>query len=310
MTGGARVTAPRVLVIGEALVDVVRRDGEEVAHPGGSPLNVAVGLQRLGVPATLHSTFGADPHGVAIAQHLEASGVSVTATTVGDGETSVALAEIGEDGAASYTFSIDWDPAPLDVPEGFFTAVHTGSIGAALEPGATVVERLLTRLRPTATVTFDPNVRPQLMGDPDDARTRIERLIGLADVVKASDEDLGWLYPDATVAESMQRWLALGPGLVVVTRGADGADALAAGGAVHVPAAATTVVDTIGAGDSFMAGLIAALGDRAVLGGAERARLRSLSRSDIAEVVGFAVRCAAITVSRPGADPPTREELA
>jgi len=153
-------------------------------------------------------------------------------------------------------------------------------------------------------------VRPQLMGDPDDARTRIERLIGLADVVKASDEDLGWLYPDATVAESMQRWLALGPGLVVVTRGADGADALAAGGAVHVPAAATTVVDTIGAGDSFMAGLIAALGDRAVLGGAERARLRSLSRSDIAEVVGFAVRCAAITVSRPGADPPTREELA
>ena len=160
-------TPATVLVVGEALVDVVRRDGDDIVHPGGSPLNVAVGLQRLGLPTTLHSAFGADPHGVAIAQHLEASGVTVTASTVSDRETSVALATIGADGAASYTFSIDWDPAALEVPEGTFDAVHTGSIGAALEPGATLVEELLTRLRPTTTVSFDPNVRPQLMGSPE-----------------------------------------------------------------------------------------------------------------------------------------------
>lgn len=304
-----------VLVVGEALVDVVRREsadssGDDIVHPGGSPLNVAVGLQRLGVPATLHSAFGADPHGVAIAQHLEESDVAVTESTVSDRETSVALATLGADGAASYTFSIEWDPAPLEVPEGRFDAVHTGSIGAALEPGATLVEKLLTELRPTTTVSFDPNVRPQLMGEPEDARIRVERLIALADVVKASDEDIAWLYPQATVAEILPRWLALGPAVVVATRGADGADALAASGAVHIPAPTTEVADTIGAGDSFMAGLLAALGDLGLLGGAHRERLRAIASGDLERATLFAARCAAITVSRPGADPPTRETVA
>ncbi len=303
-------TPARVLVVGEALVDVVRRDGDDVAHPGGSPLNVAVGLQRLGVPATLHSTFGADQHGVAIAQHLEASGVSVTASTVSDRETSVALASLGADGAATYTFSIDWDPADPDIADGEFDAVHTGSIGAALDPGATMVEALLARLRPTTTISFDPNVRPQLMGSPDEARPRVERLVALADVVKASDEDISWLYPDAEVADVQARWLALGPALVVVTRGADGADALVGRGAVHVAAPATEVADTIGAGDSFMAGLLRSLSDLKLLGADRRESLHELPRRDVALVLRFATRCAAITVSRPGADPPTHDEVA
>jgi fructokinase len=303
-------TPARILVVGEALVDVVRRDGEDVVHPGGSPLNVAVGLQRLGLPTTLHSAFGADPHGVAIAQHLEASDVSVTASTVSDRETSVALATLGTDGAATYTFSIDWDPATPDLAEGRFDAVHTGSIGAALEPGATMVERLLTDLRPTTTISFDPNVRPQLMGSPDQARPRVERLVALADVVKASDEDLAWLYPDVAVAEVQARWLALGPALVVLTRGADGADALVARGAVHVGAPPTEVADTIGAGDSFMAGLLRSLSDLKLLGADRREALRALPRRDVALVVRSAIRCAAITVSRPGADPPTSDEVA
>jgi len=157
MTSRTDIHRPRVIVVGEALVDVVRRDGDDVVHPGGSPLNVAVGLRRLGVSTTLHSTFGADPHGVAIAQHLEESDVAVTSSTVSDRETSVALATIGADGAASYSFSIDWDPAQLDVPDGTFDVVHTGSIGAALEPGATMVESLLARLRPTTIVTCAPH---------------------------------------------------------------------------------------------------------------------------------------------------------
>ncbi|MEO5921878.1 MAG: carbohydrate kinase [Pseudolysinimonas sp.] len=310
MTPRPGFTPARVLVVGEALVDVVRRDGEEVAHPGGSPLNVAVGLQRLEVPTTLHSTFGADPHGVAIAQHLEASEVSVTPSTVSDRETSVALASLGADGAATYAFSIDWDPAHLEVADGTFDAVHTGSIGAVLEPGATMVERLLERMRPTTTVSYDPNVRPQLMGSLEEALPRVERLIALADVVKASDEDVSWLYPGAAVADVQARWLALGPALVVVTHGAGGADALAASGAVHVAAPSAVVADTIGAGDSFMAGLLKALSDLKMLGGDRREALRGMRRRDMAFVTRSAIRCAMITVSRPGADPPTQDEVA
>ena len=282
------VSADRVLVVGEALVDVV----EDQALPGGSPLNVAVGLQRLGVPATLHSSFGADQHGVAIAQHLEASGVTVTPGTVSDRDTPVAQATIGPDGAASYAFSIDWDPGPFDTTG--YALVHTGSIGAALEPGASEVERALAAT--DALVSFDPNVRPALMGDHAAAVARVERFVALADIVKASDEDVEWLYPDGGVTEILERWAALGPRLVVVTRGADGAEAFAAGETVHVPAFVTTLVDTIGAGDSFMAGLLAAV-------------LRN-GFDDVRGAVTYAARCAGITVSRPGADPPTADEVA
>jgi fructokinase len=274
-------------VVGEALVDIV----DDQVLPGGSPLNVAVGLQRLGIPTTLHSSFGADPHGVAIAQHLEESGVTVTPGTVSDRETSVALATLAPDGAATYSFSITWDPGPADTTG--FALVHTGSIGAALEPGASEVERLLAAT--DALVSYDPNVRPALMGDHELALARVERFVALADIVKASDEDVAWLYPDATVTEVLERWRALGPRLVVVTRGGDGADALSAAGAVHVDAPKVDVVDTIGAGDSFMAGLLAAL-------------LRS-GFDDIAAAVRFAAHCASITVSRPGADPPTADDV-
>jgi fructokinase len=299
-----------VLVAGEALVDVVREDdGSEVAHPGGSPLNVAVGVSRLGDEATLYSDFGADPHGVAIARHLEAAGVAVTPGTVRDTPTSVALASIAPDGAATYTFAISWDPAPFEPEPRWFAAVHAGSIGAAREPGASVVEALLVRMRPHSIVTFDPNIRPALQGERPAAVERVERLVALADVVKASDEDVAWLYPDATPGEALERWLALGPALVVVTRGAGGADALARSGPVHVPAAPGDVADTIGAGDSFMAGLIAALGDLPLLDANRRDELRRISAADVRRVVGFGARCAGITVSRPGADPPTRDEV-
>lgn len=304
------IPTTRVLVVGEALVDIVRRDGDDAVHPGGSPLNVAVGLQRLEVPTTLHSSFGADPYGVAIAQHLEASAVTVTPGTIGDHPTSGALATIDPTGAASYTFSIEWDPAPLQVAAGSVDALHVGSIGAVLEPGATTVERLLAELRASATVSYDPNIRPQLMGSADDARPRVERIVALADVVKASDEDIAWLYPDATVTDVMAKWRSLGAGLVVVTRGSDGADALTAEGPVHIAAPRTEVADTIGAGDSFMSGLLAALSDLGLLGGDRRQALRELPASAVAPAVEFAARCAAITVSRPGADPPTREDLA
>lgn len=280
------------LVIGEALVDVVVRGAESPeAHPGGSPLNVAVGLARLGIPATLHSSFGTDAHGLAIAEHLAASDVAVTGATVGTAPTSVAEATIGLDGAATYDFRIAWEPAPVD-PTGF-DLVHTGSIGAALEPGATRVEETLAAA--TGLVSFDPNIRPALMPSREVAVARVERLVALADIVKASDEDVAWLYPDEAVDAVLARWAALGPRLVVVTRGGEGADALTSDGPLHVDVPPTTVADTIGAGDSFMAGLLAHV-------------LRS-GFDDTAAALSFAARCAAITVSRPGANPPWSREL-
>ncbi len=291
------------LVIGEALVDVV----DQVAHPGGSPLNVAVGLARLGVPATLHAQIAPDAYGTEIASHLAESGVEITPGTVTAERTSVAEATIAADGSATYRFDITWDPAPASVDG--FALVHTGSIGASLEPGAALVERLLVEARPTATIAFDPNVRAALMGDVDAARVRIERLVGLADVVKASDEDLDWLYPGRAPEAVIADWLATGPALVIVTRGGAGADAVAESGALHVDAPVTEVVDTIGAGDSFMAGLLAALADRDLLGAERRDALRAIDTAAVADVVGFAARCAAITVSRAGANPPTRADL-
>ena len=304
------VAPARVLVVGESLVDVVRGSEGDSVHPGGSPLNVAVGLQRLDLPTTLHSSFGVDAHGIAIARRLEASGVTITTGTINDRPTSVALATIDAAGVATYTFSIDWDPAPAVAAPGTVDALHVGSIGAALEPGATMVERLITQLRPSAIISFDPNIRPQLMGSADAARQRVERIVALSDVVKASDEDIAWLYPNVDVTEAIAGWLARGPALVVVTRGGDGADTLTAHGSVHVPAPVAQVSDTIGAGDSFMSGLLAALSDLGLLRVDRREALRALSAADTSRVVEFAVRCAALTVSRPGADPPSRAQLA
>ena len=138
------------LVIGEALVDVVVHPGgaAPTAHPGGSPANVAVGLARLGVPTTLHSDYGSDEHGRSIATHLAASGVATTPSTVGDRPTSLATARIAADGAATYEFAVTWDPAPVEARG--YAVVHTGSIGAALEPGASTVEEALRGADATA----------------------------------------------------------------------------------------------------------------------------------------------------------------
>jgi len=274
------------LVVGEALVDVVGG----AALPGGSPLNVAVGLARLGVRTTLHSWFGRDAHGDLIAAHLAGSGVAVSPGSRGDGPTSVARAEIGPDGSATYAFELAWDPAPVSV-EGV-DLVHTGSIGAAMEPGATLVEEALAGT--TGLVSFDPNIRPALMGERAAVVARVERIVARADVVKASDEDLAWLYPGRSPEDALGAWAAMGPRLVVVTRGGAGAIARSAAGSHRVAVPPVAVADTIGAGDSFMAGLLAAVLE---LGFGEPQR-----------ALEFAARCAAVTVSRAGADPPWRDE--
>jgi fructokinase len=300
------------LVIGESLIDIVQRpDGSTQEHVGGSPANVAVGLARLGDEVSLATMIGEDERGARIAARFDGEGVTLTKGSVGGRPTSVATSTLDARGAAAYTFDLAWELNEEQPLEGL-THIHTGSIAATLEPGASAVLGTLQSARLSATISYDPNARPSLMGDPPEVRAKIEQLIGLSDVVKASDEDIAWLYDGAPLSDILRLWGRLGPPLVVVTRGDKGAliGLSMTGELTSVDAPVFDVVDTVGAGDSFMAGLLSGLLDAGLLGGIQaRERLRSASLADIRPAVNRALACAAITVSRAGAEPPHMAEL-
>ena len=299
------------LVIGEALVDVVRGDDRHVEYPGGSAANVAVALARLGRPTWLATSYATDEYGVLLADHLARNDVQRANDPDAVPRTSSAVATLDAGGAATYAFDLLWRLNPVDLPPNVDpVVVHACSIGAVLEPGAVDVLGEVLRFRPVATVSYDLNLRPSITGTGPDVVARIERMVASADVVKASDEDLEVLSPEALWEDTAVRLLGLGPAAVVVTRGRDGASVFRAGGRVDVPAARVKVADTIGAGDTFGAAMLEALGDLGLLGGTNRAALAALDDAGWHQVVSLAVRAAAITVSRPGADPPTRAELA
>jgi len=306
-----QTSGPRALVVGESLVDVVRRlDGSVVDHPGGSPANVAIGLGRLDRPVDLLTWFAPDAYGTLVREHLEDSAVHIVAGSDGAEATSVAIATLDESGAATYTFDLDWQvPVGATLPDDV-VVVHSSTIGAALEPGGSAVLAILTEARARATVTYDPNIRPALLGSADVARPLVERLVKLADVVKVSDEDISWLEPRVALIEIAARWATAGPGLVVVTRGAAGVLAMTSGGVhVEVPALAVDVADTVGAGDSFMAGLIDGLWTAGLLGADRRAALGAIDAATLVRILQRSAQIAAITVSRAGANPPRAAEL-
>lgn len=304
-----------VTVIGESLVDIIddpqRGSTAPEMHPGGSPLNVAVGCARLDLRTKLVTHFAQDPNGQKIADHLDGNGVE---TVVGGSPpTSTALAILDASGAAQYTFSISWDINGASIPALAAAEnslhVHTGSIATVLPPGNKTVRGLIEAARRQATISFDPNCRPDISPDAAAAREQAEEFVAASDIVKASDEDLRWLYPDRTLEESMAAWLELGPALVALTRGADGPAIFTRQGRVEMQGEPVTVADTVGAGDSFMAGLISGLAQMSALGAAARPRLQQLSPEELHALAGYANRAAAITCSRPGANPPTSAEL-
>lgn len=299
----------RILIAGEALTDiVVDADGGRREHPGGSPLNVAVALSRLGHDAHLLTAIGDDARGDAIRAHLDESGVQLTPASVRPGRTSTAEAVLDAHGAATYTFDLTWDPDTAELPE-TPDAVHTSSIAAVLEPGATTLSALLRSARGSSTISYDPNARPTLMGAPEDVRARIEENIALSDVVKASDEDVAWLYGTEDVEDVAASWRDLGPSLTVLTRGGDGAVAFSASGRVQVAPVQVEVVDTVGAGDTFSAGILDALAAKGLLGADRREMLAAIPSDDLATVLRRAAALSAITVSRAGANPPWSHEL-
>lgn len=298
-------------MLGEALTDCVIRNGVTTEAPGGSPMNVAIGLGRLDNDVTMATRFGPDERGEALREHLEASSVKTIDQAGAADRTSSAQATIAEDGSADYVFDLRWDLTGDMIPDETFTHVHAGSIGATLEPGGTAVEETLRRaVESGATVSYDPNARPIIMGDPAGVLPRMETVVGLSTIVKASDEDCEWLYPGDSFSDVASRWRGLGAGLVIITQGPDGVETWLGDTHVALPIVATTVADTIGAGDSFMAGLLHALSSQGQLGPQSKGALAHMSKADLTTALEFALGCAAITVSRVGANPPRSAELA
>ena len=299
----------RGLVIGESLIDIVERDGQtDDEHVGGSPLNVAVGLSRLGREVDFLTRIGDDPRGQRIAEYVNAAGVRLVSGSQTAARTATARAAVAADGSADYMFDLDWrlSGTPPVAPPLF---VHTGSIAAVQEPGCLAVAALVDTYHVSATITFDPNVRPSLIVDRDLARQRIEHLVERSDIVKVSDEDLRWIDPDRPPERSAQTWLALGPSIVAVTMGDRGAAAVCAAGVARVAARPVQVVDTVGAGDAFMVGLIDALWGRGLLGAQRRAELAGIDLDALTVALRVAGNAAALTVARAGADLPDRAAL-
>lgn len=298
-----------ILVVGESLVDVVQRsDGSVREHPGGSPANVAVGLARLGLETQLATTVGTDDHGALVRMHLADAGVQLLPGLKPPERTATAIATIDDSGSATYTFDLAWDPGsirPTVLPD----AIHTGSIATFLEPGADAVEDVLRGHAHTSVVTLDPNLRPALVPDHAAALERIEALVRLSDVVKVSDEDLAFLYPDEDPGDVAHRWLHDGPACVALTLGPDGSRLHTHRGAITLPTTARSVADTVGAGDSYMSGLIAALDAEAALGPDGRSLLDEADLPFWRRVGGVATRSAAVTVGRAGAQPPWADEI-
>ena len=299
----------RILIAGEALTDIViDAANTQREHPGGSPMNVAVALSRLGHEAHLLTRIGNDARGDAIRAHLDASGVQLTPGSSVEAATSTALARLDANGAATYEFDLLWDPRPAGLPE-HVDAVHTSSIAAVLEPGAETVLDVLRRRRDGSTISYDPNARPTLMGEAETVRAQIEHTIALCDVVKASDEDVAWLYGTDDVEDVVASWRELGPALTVLTRGDEGAVGFAATGRVQVSPVVVDAVDTVGAGDTFSAGILDALAAKGLLGADRREMLAAIPSDDLATVLRRAAALSAITVSRAGANPPWSHEL-
>ena len=295
-------TGPRVVVAGEALVDVVvPTSGQEEHAPGGSPLNVAVGLSRLGVKTLLVTELGDDDNGRLVEAHVRRSGVKLHPDAVRAGRpTSTATARLDASGAATYDFDLRWDLARVELPPDT-DALHVGSVGALLRPGRDAVLGLVEQaVSRGALVSYDPNARPALSPDAAQAWSDVQEVAASADLVKTSDEDLEFLTPGRRPEEVAEQVLTQRTRLFVVTRGGGGAVAYTRAGSVEVASGRVTVVDTVGAGDSFMAALVAVALEHG---------LDDLDERRLTAYLTAAHQVGMVTVSRRGADPPRRDEL-
>ena len=293
--------SPFVLV-GEALVDiVVPVEGGHTDAPGGSPLNVAVGLSRLGIDALLVTELGDDAYGRLVRDHVTSSGVRLDdGSIVPNHRTSTATAHLDENNAATYDFDLGWTLGPRTLPADA-RGLHVGSIGASLRPGRDAVVGLLDQAVESGVfVSYDPNARPVFLPSAAQAFEDMTQVAAHADLVKLSDEDVEAFSPGTAPADLARHLLDNGrTRLVVVTHGGRGAEAFTKDGSALVASPRVDVVDTVGAGDSFMGALIAVTLDWGL----------ELDREQVSALLRAAHTVAGITCSRRGANPPTRAEL-
>ena len=306
-----------ILTCGDALIDfvpVAARDGSDAVRPmvGGSCLNVAVGLARLGVPTGFVGGISNDLFGRMIAEHALDSGVDLRFATRNDHQTTLAFVRHvnGESQYAFYdteTASRAWTYKHGAIPFETIDVVHIGSTTLVNERGATETAAMVADARPSATISFDPNCRPNLVKDKEVYRARMSMFAANADIIRMSDVDFNYLYGEEADAARAESLLAKGSGLFVVTRGVDGAEAWHhKTGPIKVDAPVVQVVDTIGAGDSFQSALLVALHFQGRLA---RSRLKDIGRDELRLALSFACNCAALTCTRVGADPPRRGEI-
>ena len=301
-----------IVVGGEALVDLVPSPGtRDPSGPllprwGGGPYNVAVALGRLGVPARFLSRVSTDPFGTAMLDRLRRTGVDISLVQRGPEPSTLAVVGLEPSGSARYGFythgtadRLVTDPGPLPADT---AAVALGTLSLVLEPGASAYEAVLRREAEAGRlISLDPNIRPALIADPDAYRARFRSWLPAVGIVKVSDEDAAWLgmnHPD--------EWLRAGVGAIVITRGGEGLSVVTAAGETTVPSVPTVVADTIGAGDTAHAALLARLYAHGAL---DRNRLPDLDLLVWRDVLYFAALAASHTCARPGAEPPTAAEL-
>src|SRR4051812_31160864 len=309
-----------VAVAGEALVDMVPAPvaGYFELAPGGSPANVALGLSRLGVPTRLLARIAHDMLGVRIREHLAGNGVGLEHVVDATEQTSLAMVSVADDGGATYDFRVDgtadwqWTRDELaGALDDRVVALHSGSLALTTPPGAAVLRELMARARDSATVSYEPNCRPMLMGEPADVLAGGHDLPAVADLVKVSAEDREWLSPGSTPEAVLEDWLGRGPAIVAVPLGGDGVlGGTSAGVRSRRQGVPVEVIDTVGAGDTFSAALLAGLHRRDLLGAPARDDLRAVDEATFDALLDEAALAAAITCSRRGADPPTADELA
>ncbi|MCA8932593.1 MAG: carbohydrate kinase [Rhodospirillaceae bacterium] len=307
-----------ILCCGEALIDMIPaptttgRQGY-VPYCGGAVFNTAIALGRLGIPAGLLTGLSRDLFGQQLAAELRASGVDTASVVTSDRPTTLAFVNV-QDGQATYTFYDEnsagrmLQPDDLPAVPGGVSALYMGGISLAWEPAADAYAALLEREGHGRVVMLDPNIRHRFIKDVGRYRARLDRMIGQADIVKVSDEDLDWIIPGAaSPAEKAEQVRQLGPAIVIVTYGSQGSKAFLRDGTMAVAKAETVqVVDTVGAGDTFNAGVLAKLHQ---LGALAKDALTGLSAPSLEQALAFGARVAAVTVSRAGANPPWAHEV-
>ena len=297
-----------IWVCGEVLIDLIPgADGVRVPHVGGGPANTAKALARLGHDVQFIDGISSDQYGVMSRKELLDDDVKLDLALKSEKPTCLAIVSLAKNGGASYEFeidgtatfdfSLDWLPDPSRYKP---NVLHIGTLVTVIQPGADVLYDWAIRVAEFAPIVFDPNIRPAVMGDRDKYQMAVEKWAAISSVIKVSDDDMAWLYPDQKYQDVAQRWINDGAALVVITRGADGLVGITADGSVEVLGVKIEVADTVGAGDTVGAVIVEAMIEKGIL---------SLNGDVLKATLHRAAVAAGITCSRKGAQPPYKHEL-